>query len=334
MAFSGFLCHILKIGHNTLLIIEKTPMSSSFSLIRIGTRGSQLALVQANLVKEGLQLLYPESRIELRVIQTSGDMLGNQSLAQIGGKGLFIKEIEDQLLSGDIDIAVHSMKDMPAKLHPQMDIPCILKRENPRDVLISHQGPSLMQLPKKARVGTSSPRRASQLLHLRPDVTIVPFRGNVPTRLQKLNDGHVDATLLAFAGLKRLDIFDATLMHVLETDVMLPAVAQGAIGIEILKNNETMRSCIAPLHHSITGLCIATERAFLSYFDEGSCTTPIAALAQLVDDEHIQITGLIASMDGKRCFRKERVCPKKMALETALALAAELKHDAGDHIFA
>lgn len=253
--------------------------------LRIGTRGSALALAQASEVRARLAAAHgwsaPEAaaRTQIVPIKTTGDRIQDRPLYELGGKGLFTKEIEEALLARRIDCAVHSLKDMPAELPDGLDIVCVLPREDPRDAFLSPRFRTIGDLPQGAVIGSTSVRRRAQLLSRRPDLKVILFRGNVETRLRKLADGEADATLLAVAGLKRLDRADA-IASVLEPADMLPAVAQGAIGIEARLGDDVTLALLAPLHDSASGLRVAAERGFLGAFG-GSCRTPIAALGTL-----------------------------------------------------
>lgn len=270
-----------------------------YPLITIGTRGSKLALAQAHLVADTLQAhhlqLRAEGAIAIRIIHTTGDHILDRPLSDIGGKGLFTKEIETALLAGEINLAVHSMKDVPTELPAGLTISCVLEREDPRDAFISLKYSSIEALPQAAKVGTSSLRRRAQLLELRPDLQMVDFRGNVQTRLAKLADGVVDATLLAVAGLNRLNMPDA-ITQPLSISQMLPAVAQGAIGLEIRTEDTRIAALIAPLHHAKTAQCVAAERALLAAL-EGNCTTPIAIHAML-DGKQLTMQAKLYDADG------------------------------------
>ncbi len=273
--------------------------------IRIGTRGSPLARAQAALVCARLadahSMLGKDGALETVIITTSGDRFTDRALADIGGKGLFTKEIEEALLGDRIDLAVHSMKDMPTWLPEGLTIACILRREDPRDVLIAPGAGSLADLARGARVGTASLRRQAQLLAARPDLDIVMLRGNVETRLRKIRDGVADATLLALAGLRRLGITpdDAA---VLPVETMLPAVGQGAIGIECRADDTSVTSLLARLDDAASAAAVACERAMLAVLD-GSCRTPIAGLATAQQDGTVSIEALIARPDGSACHR-------------------------------
>ena len=271
----------------------------------IGTRGSPLALAQARQVRDLLAKAHAleDEAIEIRMIRTSGDRIKDKPLHEFGGKGLFTKEIEDALLSADIDLAVHSMKDMPTILPDGLEITCMLPREDVRDAFISTRADSLDALAPGAVVGTASLRRQAQIRRMRPDLEIVNFRGNVGTRLRKLADGEADATLLALAGLRRLGLGEKATAPI-ETDVMLPAVAQGAIGIEIRSGDNATAELLAPLNDETTALCVAAERAFLARLD-GSCRTPIAGLATR-DGDKLHFSGQILTPSGSEAHDTAR----------------------------
>ena len=263
--------------------------------IRIGTRGSQLALWQATWVKSNLEGLYPELQIELEVIKTSGDKVLDVPLAKVGGKGLFVKEIEQALMDGQIDIAVHSMKDMPGDLPDSLCIGVVPEREVPYDILISHGDKPIKQLPNGARVGTSSLRRASQILYMRPDLEIFPLRGNLDTRIKKLTSEHLDAIILAGAGVKRLNL-EHVISEYIDPDIILPAVGQGALCIEIRKADLPIHELIAPLDHAETNRIVKSERAFLKRL-EGGCQVPMAAFGR-IDADTLTLAGMVAETDG------------------------------------
>jgi hydroxymethylbilane synthase len=266
-------------------------------LIRIGTRASKLARAQAQMVQDALAALDPNLRFETVAMTTAGDRDLHKQLTDWGYKGLFTKELEDELLAGRVDIAVHSMKDMPSVLPDGLIIAGMLERADVRDAWISPHHTSIRALPKGAVVGTSSARRAAQLLHQRPDVEVVPFRGNVETRLRKLEEGVATGTFLAAAGLNRLGLSEH-IRALIPTDELLPAVAQGAVGIECRADNDTMRELISRISHAPTMLCLTAERAFLEVLD-GSCRTPIAGLATILEDGRIELRGEVLSLDGK-----------------------------------
>jgi len=297
-------------------------MTASKSL-RIGTRGSPLALAQAGIVRDALAEAHPDiPKAEIVVIRTTGDRVQDRKLDEIGGKGLFTKEIEEALLAGSIDLAVHSMKDMPTFLPEGLVIDCLLKRADPRDALFARSGNSIASLPQGAVIGTSSLRRQAQLLALRPDLKAVTLRGNVETRLAKLAAGAADATLLALAGLQRLGM-PREPSAILSVEEMLPAVAQGAIGVETRVNDARSRELLRPLDDFATELAVTAERACLAVLD-GSCHTPIAALAEPGIDGTLRLRSLIALPDGSAVQRDER-----KATATSLAEAAALGRTAG-----
>lgn len=298
--------------------------------IRIGTRGSNLALAQANMVRTMLEDSNKNITAEIVIIKTTGDKILETSLAEIGGKGLFIKEIEERLLDGSIDIAVHSMKDMTAFIDENLEIACMLKREDTRDALVSLTAKNIADLKNGAVVGTSSPRRASQALNLRPDLKIVPFRGNIQTRLEKLKKNEVDATFLAIAGINRCKIDDNSI-NIIDENQMLPAVAQGAIGVEIKKDRADLYELLKPLNHAETVICVNMERAFLKEF-EGSCKTPVAASAKLKNGK-LEADFLIASIDGKTIYKTSKTSSIELAEKTASEAAQQLLAKAGENFF-
>jgi hydroxymethylbilane synthase len=254
--------------------------------IVIGTRGSKLALYQAEFIRSELKRLYPDLEIELSKIKTTGDKILDVPLAKVGGKGLFVKEIEDALLKNEVDIAVHSMKDVPTEFPDGLHLAVICKREDPRDAFVSKIRNSKFEirnfkaLPSGAKVGTSSLRRSCQLLHIRPDLKILQLRGNLDTRIRKLDEGQFNAIILAAAGVKRLGL-ENRITEILPVNISLPAIGQGAIGVECRVNDEVINNLIAPLNHPETSLCVRAERAFLKRL-EGGCQVPIAAYARIV----------------------------------------------------
>jgi hydroxymethylbilane synthase len=296
--------------------------------VRIGTRGSPLALAQAAEVRTRLDKAHgPGGHVtDIRVIKTTGDRIQDRPLSEAGGKGLFTKELEEALLAGEIDLAVHSMKDMPTLLPAGLTIACLLPREDVRDAFISRKASSLAALPAGAVVATSSLRRQAQVLHLRPDLKVVPMRGNVETRLRKLEDGVADATLLACAGLRRLGLADR-ITSAIATDEMLPAVAQGAIGVEMRSGNMLMAELLAPINDEATALAVTAERAFLARL-EGSCRTPIAGLAEL-DGGRLVFRGMILTPDGREAHATRREGRPEEALRLAEDAATELLARAG-----
>ncbi|MCH8861277.1 MAG: hydroxymethylbilane synthase [Proteobacteria bacterium] len=302
--------------------------------VRIGTRSSPLALAQAEEVKRLLlrsHTAFSADDIAIVTIQTTGDRVHDRRLLEIGGKGLFTKEIEEQLLAKDIDLAVHSSKDMPTKLPEGLELGCFLKREDPRDAFISPVAGSIRELPRGAIVGTASLRRQAQLSRMRPDLKIVSLRGNVGTRLKKLASGEVQATLLALAGLKRLGL-EHVATAILDMTDMLPAPAQGAVCIELCSGDQRIRELIAPLHDADTGICVTAERALLAALD-GDCRTPIAALAQLEGDRLV-LTARILSPDGVQCFETTLSGDREDAAALGTAAGEELRQEAGADFFA
>lgn len=306
---------------------------STAAALRIGTRGSPLALAQAREVAERLSAAHgiEAGRIETVVIRTSGDRILDRPLSEAGGKGLFTKEIEEALISGEIDLAVHSMKDVPTVLPEGLELAAILPREDVRDAFVSIRWPSLDALPPGARVGTSSLRRGAQIQRRRPDLAVVPFRGNVGTRLRKLADGEADATLLAMAGLNRLAMADRATAAI-PTDVLLPAVAQGAIGIEIRSDDAPIRSLVSAISDTASAVAVTAERAFLSRL-EGSCRTPIAGLARIAGDRFI-FDGEILSPDGRVAHVTHRDGHVSDATQLAVDAADDLLALAGPDFFA
>ena len=300
------------------------------TIIRIGTRSSPLALWQAQWVKDRLEQHWPALRVELVPVKTSGDKFQNISLSRIGGKGLFVKEIEEALQAGRVDLAVHSVKDVPAVLPPGLTLSVIPQREDPRDVLISPNGETLDELPEGSRVGTSSLRRQALLLHLRPDLDIAMLRGNVETRLRKQRDGEVDATILAAAGLKRLGLMPER-SHMLDERVFVPAVGQGALGIETRVESD-VEELLRPLHHIETALAVTAERAFLGRMG-GSCRTPLAAQAT-ARTGGVRLVALIASPDGQIVLRGHEHGPPGTAEQLGIRLAERLLVQGGNDILA
>jgi hydroxymethylbilane synthase len=269
----------------------------------VGTRGSNLALWQTYHVAERLGAVRPDLEIEVRTIQTRGDLVRDRALSQVGGKGLFVKEIENALSSGEIDLAVHSLKDMPTEQPQGLALGAVLERADPHDALVLSSGSGdLSSLPRRARVGTSSLRRRAQLLAARPDLQVLDLRGNVDTRLRKLRDGQYDAVVLAVAGLVRLGHADA-IGQALPVDLMLPAVGQGALCVEVRGDDEATQRLISPMDHPPTRWATIAERAFLRRL-EGGCQVPIGAFAEM-DDGQLCLRGLVAALDGSRLVRDE-----------------------------
>ena len=306
--------------------------STTTGLLRIGSRGSPLALVQARAAQTALAAacsMSPE-QIEIKIIRTSGDKIQDRPLAEAGGKGLFTKEIEEALLSGAIDFAVHSSKDIPALLPAGLTLAAFLPREDPRDALISAKAKTLADLPRNARVGTSSPRRQALLMRARPDLRIVPLRGNVETRLRKIDAGEMDAAVLAVAGLKRLGLFSAN-ATALEVEAFLPAAGQGAIAIETRADSPKAVAIAATIGDADTHTALAAERAFLAALG-GSCRTPIAGHARL-DGDNIHFRGLLAKTDGSDAIEVARQGRRADAAALGTEAGHEIKTRAGAGFF-
>lgn len=308
-------------------------LPSPASPLRIGTRGSPLALAQAHETRARLAQAFdlPLDAFEIMVIKVTGDAVQDRPLKEIGGKGLFTREIEDALLDGSIDIAVHSMKDMPVDQPGGLLLDTYLPREDVRDAFISLTPGVLADLPQGAVVGTSSLRRRAQLLHRRPDLQIVEFRGNVQTRLRKLHDGVAQATFLAMAGLNRLNMVEVPRVPI-ETDDMLPAVAQGAIGIERRGDDLRVAALLEAIHDGPTGQRLAAERGFLAALD-GSCETPIGGLAEL-DGGTLRLRGEILRVDGTEVLTDAGDCPVVDGPALGREMAAKLLERAGPGFFA
>ena len=295
--------------------------------LRIGTRGSPLALAQAYETREKLIAAFPElggeGKIEIVVIKTTGDVVLDRALQDIGGKGLFTKEIDEAMLARDIDLAVHSMKDVPTYLPDSIHLPCMLEREDVRDVFISNKAKTVWDLPEGAVVGSASLRRQSQILARRPDLKVITFRGNVQTRMKKLAAGDVDGTLLAAAGLRRLGM-EEVITDIMTVEDFVPAVGQGAIGITCMEDDERANRVLAALNHAETVVQVTAERAFLTVLD-GSCRTPIAAYARL-DGDTLHFHGLVAKPDGSEVHQIKRSGPAD------LAHAESMGRDAGQEL--
>lgn len=327
--------HAPRISSPRMSVSPAPAAPPSRAIITIGTRGSPLALAQAHETRKRLidahPTLAPEGAIEIQIIKTTGDMVLDRALADIGGKGLFTKEIDIAQLSGKIDIAVHSMKDVPTWLPDGLMLPCMLEREDTRDVFISNKAKSIEDLPEGSVVGSASLRRQSQILAKNPGLKVINFRGNVQTRLKKLGEGVVDATLLARAGLVRMGMEDCA-TSVIEQDEMLPAVAQGAIGITCREGDDKMLEFLKPLNHNNTKICVDCERAFLEKLD-GSCRTPIAGQASIQGDV-LKFRGLVAKPDGSEMFEISREGKVEDALKIGADAGDELKKKMGDDFFA
>ncbi|MGA3309780.1 MAG: hydroxymethylbilane synthase [Xanthobacteraceae bacterium] len=309
------------------------PQSSTrTAILRIGSRGSPLALVQAREVRSRLAAAagFDAERIEIKVIRTTGDVIQDRPLNEAGGKGLFTKEIEGALIAGVIDLAVHSSKDIPTVLAAGLSLAGFLPREDVRDAFISRKVKALRELSPGSVVGTASPRRQALVKRLRPDIAVVTLRGNVETRLRKLDAGEVDATLLAIAGLKRLGLLSAA-TAILEPDEFLPAVGQGAIGIETRADDAATRALVAMIDDPDTATALATERAFLAVLD-GSCRTPIGGYAS-VGGEMVRFRGIIVRPDGSEAFEVLREGGREQAAELGADAGRELRDRAGADFF-
>ena len=297
--------------------------------LRIGTRGSLLALAQARWVEAYLLGSHPDLGTELVIIKTTGDKLKDVPLAQVGGKGLFIKEIEEALLAGEVDLAVHSLKDMPAEMPPGCVLGAVPPREDHRDAFISHRHGSLAEIPAGGRVGTGSLRRKVQILHRRPDLEVVHLRGNVDTRLRKLETEGLDAIILAAAGLKRLGLGHIPRGYLSEAE-MLPAIGQGALGLEVRADDQEMLRLLAPLNDTPTQVAVTAERAFLARL-EGGCLVPVAAWGRL-EDGFLTIEALISDLDGRRFLKDRLVGPVDAAPVLGENLAEMLLERGGRQI--
>jgi hydroxymethylbilane synthase len=289
-----------------------------------------MALHQTALVRDRLAAAHPDlgaaEAVEIVIIRTTGDQVQDRRLAEIGGKGLFTKEIEEALFAGRIDLAVHSLKDVETWLPDGLEIACVLPRDDPRDAFVSMQAPGLGALPKGARIGTASLRRQAQLLRRRPDLTVVPIRGNVNTRVKKLEAGEVDALVLALCGLERLGMA-GQVTEILSREIMLPAVGQGALAVECRTTDKGLRRLLDPLHDPGSAACVKAERAMLAALD-GSCRTPIAGLAEL-DGDQLMLEGLLLKPDGSAEIRDRCVGAIDEAESLGTELGGELRRRAG-----
>ncbi len=297
--------------------------------IIIGTRGSQLALWQANFIKSEIEGFFPDLDVQLNIIKTTGDRITDRPLAQVGGKGLFVKEIESALLNKDIDLAVHSMKDMPGDLPEGLTIGAIPERENPFDVMITRDDTLLADYKPGTKVGTSSLRRASQIKHIHPDVEIVSIRGNLDTRIKKLKSGEYDAIVLAAAGLHRLGQKDE-ISEYLDESIMIPAVGQGALCIETRENDPEIDPIMKKLDHFETRLCVTGERAFLKQ-NEGSCHIPVACFSKIINNDVI-MTAVVASEDGNEIIKEQIVSSFDNVKENGRILADQVLNNGGKKI--
>ena len=297
--------------------------------IIIGTRGSKLALWQANHIASAIREEHPDALVVTKVIQTTGDRMQSMPLSQIGGKGLFTKEIEEAMMAGEVDLAIHSLKDVPTELPEGLEIAVVTKRAHPGDAFISADFKSVDDLPRGAKVGTSSLRRGAQLLHYRPDLEIIPLRGNVDTRLSKLDSDEFDAIVLAVSGLTRLG-WESRITQVLPYEICLPAVGQGALGLEIRSDDEATCNMIAFLEDATTRYSIEAERSFLAHLD-GSCQVPFGVHGKVKGGE-VELEGAILSLDGKICVREKMSAPVNNAKELGIELAEKLAQAGGREI--
>jgi hydroxymethylbilane synthase len=295
--------------------------------LRIGTRGSLLARTQTEMVIELLRAAHPSLEVSLEIIHTTGDARRDVPFAQVGAKGMFVKEIEEALLAGVVDVGVHSLKDMPADLPSGLALASIPRREDPRDALLSRSGASLLQLPSGAIVGTSSIRRQAQLRHHRPDLRYEELRGNLDTRLRKLDEGQYDAIVIACAGLNRLGL-GARITEPLTPDICVPAVGQGALALEIRADDLATRTFLHAIHDRDTDDCIAAERGFQAGLN-GGCSVPAGALATLEDDT-VTLCAIIAAPDGSIALSSTASAPRTEARALGLSVAQRLLDDGGD----
>lgn len=298
-------------------------------IIRIATRKSPLALWQADYVRDQLLIAHPGLKVELITMSTQGDKILDTPLAKVGGKGLFVKELEQRMLAGEADIAVHSMKDVPVELPDGLYLPVVCEREDPHDAFVSNQYKSLDELPHGAKVGTSSLRRQCQLRALRPDIEILDLRGNVGTRLSKLDEGNYDAIILAAAGLKRLAHHDR-IQDIIKPEIILPAIGQGAVGIECRENDPDTNALIAVLNHKDTYTRVSAERAF-NHKLEGGCQVPIAGFSVLSNDK-LEMKGLVGQPDGKKIIQDQRSGDRQNAEAIGIELAESLLSQGADVI--
>ncbi|MEW6325515.1 MAG: hydroxymethylbilane synthase [Nitrospirota bacterium] len=299
------------------------------AVIRLATRSSPLALWQANWVKTELEAMHRDCAVELVKIKTTGDKITDVPLAKVGGKGLFVKEIEEALLDRRADLAVHSMKDLPVEIPAGLHIAATTKREDPRDALISARGYPFAELPKGARIGTSSLRRSTQLCHKRSDLVIVPLRGNLDTRLKKLKTEQLDGIVVAAAGMRRMG-WDEQITEYLPIEISLPAIGQGALGLECRADDEGINSLVASLDEPVTATCVAAERAFLTRL-QGGCQVPIAGHA-IIQAGHLMLRGLVASLNGSRLIMDQASGPMHNAVTLGENLAERLLTQGADAI--
>lgn len=299
------------------------------SRIKIGTRGSKLALIQANLVKTIIKQKFIDSTINLKIIKTKGDKILNSPLSQIGDKGLFTKELEDGLIKKEIDIAIHSLKDMPTELPDSLILGAVLKRGFVEDVLISRQGKCLNELGPKDTIATSSLRRKAQLLKFNPDFNIIDIRGNIDTRIKKMKTGYCDSIILAAAGIHRTGC-ENEITEYIKSDIMMPAACQGIIGMEIRKDDRFIINVLKKINHKETLISAHAERAFLKRL-EGGCQVPIGCITS-INGEKFNITGIISNLEGNKVIKKSRNGTLKTAVEISAKLAKSIFDDGGEDI--
>ncbi len=310
-------------------ILIQCERSGTIDTIRIGTRGSDLALAQAKMVADRLKKMYPELFIEVVPIKTRGDRMQNVSLVEIGGKGIFVKEIEESLFNGDIALAVHSMKDVPVELLDGMMIAAVPEREDPRDVLVSREGRKIEGMAQGARIGTGSLRRGMQLRKLMPDIEVVPIRGNIDTRIRKIATEDLEGIIIAAAGMKRVGR-GADISQYIPIEIMMPAVGQGVLGIEVREDDRVIRDLVDPLNHPDTVVESAAERAFLRRLG-GGCQVPIAGIAHKQGDRLI-VKGLVGSVDGTVMIMDEIRGDSSDAEEMGLTLAERILSRGGREV--
>ena len=299
------------------------------SKLAIGTRGSKLALYQANLVKSKLETTYPTLEVVINVIKTKGDKILDIALSKIGDKGFFTKEIQDALYNKEVDIAVHSLKDLPTELPKGSQLGAILERANHRDVLVSVGGKKLADFTAEDKIATSSLRRKSQLLQMNKQVQVVEIRGNVDTRIRKMNDGHCEGIIMAAAGIERLGLQEHITEYLNETQ-MLTAPGQGAIAIEIRKEDNEILEVLSVLNHEQSAICVTAERSFLNRL-EGGCQIPFAAHATL-DGDNLTVEGLVATLDGRKIQRAKIIGNSKDAIQLGIDLANSIQDNGGYEI--
>lgn len=307
------------------------PVDSFARPLRIGTRGSDLALWQSRHVQQQLRAHFgAKLEVELEIVTTKGDQVQDRPLHEIGGKGLFVKAIEERLLAGAVDLAVHSMKDLPARGPEGLLIACTPERADPRDVLVAEQGQRLAKLPPNTRVGTGSLRRAALVRRINPGVEIVPLRGNVPTRIKKVEDGELDAVVLAAAGLCRLEL-ERHIAEYLEPERFCPSPTQGILALQCRADDERVQRLLEPLAHATTTVCARAERAFLARLEAG-CTVPVGCFAELRAEDVLCVSGLVVDPSGRPCFQATKMAHPREASEVGIAVAETLLAMGADRV--